>query len=117
MFLSNKEGEEKDLKLGNTNRRRVLSTGRIMNVNAGRRKIVKSPHGTPAHSSLVRWIGTPSELLARFCRRKARRIQNLIWKTVTRTDAGKCVMLKTNYVLPICKSISANNFHLMKKAH
>lgn len=27
MFLSNKEGEEKDLKLGSTNRQRLLSTG------------------------------------------------------------------------------------------
>lgn len=72
----------------------------------------------PLETALSLQVETPLQVAAEALqKKKTRRIQNLVWKTVIHmTCVRKCVMLKTNYILLICKSISASNFHIMKSS-
>lgn len=61
--------------------------------------------------------GCPSlKAAAEIVQKEASRILDLILETAVERLAA-VVTLKTNCILPICKSISARNFHVLKKAH
>lgn len=49
--------------------------------------------------------------------KEASGILDLTLAMVIPLDPCNCVTVETNYVLPVCKRISASNFRIMEKAH